>query len=158
MYVNYLVCAQSAIIEQGTNNLTIINIIDQIGSPVFPVGIMLCVVGQLSRKKNEKENLSMRLVITIDGQKPPLTDEVLTLSFQEKLSTRIIAKMQPLIIPRPGKLVAQIVQKKRTFGSWTIQVDKIGDELLSLPTGSTPKVVDKGPALGKTSNKSKSKK
>lgn len=136
MHLDFIVCAQSAVIDQATNNLSIHNIFEEIGAPIFPVAITMSVVAHLKKKKSEKENQALRLVFSLDNDQ--IGDQPINVAFQDKLVTRIIARIQPLVLQRPGILKVEIKQKNSSLGVWIVQIYKAGEELFlqSIPASA----------------------
>lgn len=124
MEVTLLVCAESSSLDQATNNLSILNVVEGLNAPIFPVALPLTVVAILRRKKNESATQTLRLRILLDGQQQPLFDAPLPIDFQGKLKSRAIGRIQTLVIPEPGSMRVTILRKKEILGEWQIDVNQ----------------------------------
>ena len=128
MKLRFLVCAVSAIVDEATKNVSITSILEQLASPIFPAAIPISVVANFVRQASEPDSADIRLSFKIDDQ--PLMDQPVTIQFQGNLGTRLIAQINPLIVPQPGRLIAEIRAKKKKLGDWEIDVKKAGNEML----------------------------
>src|SRR6266849_8604039 len=147
MQVYFLVCAQLAIVDQATNNISILNILEQAGAPIFPIALPMSVVAHLTRKKSENEKPVLRLIIKLDNRQ--IADHAVQFSFQGKLTARLIAQLQALPIESPGLLKVELQFRKKSLGSWNVQVYKTGEDVMlssSFPAGP-PK--ESAPLVGK---------
>ena len=90
-------------------------------------------------------------MLKLDGEQ--VVDEPIPVSFQSKLATRLIARLQTLVIEKPGLLTLELQLKKKSLGSWDISVNKTGEEVLlrSAPVGGP-----NGPALSSAKKQGRS--
>jgi hypothetical protein len=84
----FLLTAQSASLDQLTNNLSIWNILEQVSAPTFPIAVPMTIVVYLIRKKTESDKTDLKLVIKLDGRAPPIAEQPVSIFFQGKLKTR----------------------------------------------------------------------
>ncbi len=119
------VCAESIVRDVTTNNVSVLNIIEEINTPSFPVAIQkLSSLFYLVR--NEKDaavnELSIRFIINGEeiNRFPVHSD------FQDKLKTRVIVNLQGLVIPGPGRLHAILFLEDEEIGLWDIQINHTG--------------------------------
>jgi hypothetical protein len=136
MIIRYLVCAQNAVVDEKTKNVSIYSIIEQFNLPVFPAALPITIVAHFNRKKNENEKPKLTLLIQHDANKPPIVEESFSLDFQGKLGTRLIATIQPLVLEGPGNLDVSILFRNKPLGSWTMFVNQVGESvaLQSVPS------------------------
>ena len=78
----------------------------------------MSVVVHLIRAPNEKDSQDIRLRFRLDKEK--LADQQIALDFQGKPATRVVARIQPIILPRPGNLTVELIHKRRTLDSWNV--------------------------------------
>jgi hypothetical protein len=138
MKLRFLVCAAFAIVDEATKNISITSILEQLTSPTFPAAVPITVVGNFLRTAAEPDSSDIRLSFKIEGNQDPILDQPITLHFQGQLTTRLIAQVNPLLVPQQGRLIAEVKTKTKTLGSWTIEVKKAGNEMLLLNPPSAP--------------------
>lgn len=134
MKATFVVCAVSAIVDEATKNISITSILERLTSPTFPGAVPLTLVAHFNKEVSQADNFPIRVRLRIGTQ--TLMDQPVTIQFQGKQTTRLIAGVSPLVIPQPGELTADVLYRGKVIGAWTINVEKAGDELLLAgPTG-----------------------
>jgi hypothetical protein len=84
MRVLLFACAESAAIDQGTNRVSLFNLLEEIASPVFPVVFpQLTMAAVSSREEMEPSLFTLSLRITLGGQQ--LVESSLSIDFQGAL-------------------------------------------------------------------------
>jgi hypothetical protein len=138
MRVVLVVCAQSAIIDQQSNALSIINIFQEISSPSFPFAIGgFAIASLITREEDEAENptdLTLRMHLGNDQ----IMKANLDVNFQGRLALRHIGNIQGMLITEPGELVVSVNQGTQQLGSWSISIMQIGQPVLT--TEATPAI------------------
>jgi hypothetical protein len=135
MQLNLLVIAQSAVIDQATNNLSIFGIFEQITASGFPIAVPMTIVLHVSRKKAEKPSQDARIVLTLNGSK--IGEQRVTIEFQDKFKSRLIATVQPVVIERPGALTVSMFQRKTCLESWPVNILQVAQVHLGAPSQPT---------------------
>lgn len=130
MKLGYLVCSQSAIIDQTTNQVSILRVIEQVNAATFPIVTSLTVACHLVKEKKDADNVPVKLRFRLDGK--PVVEHELQLSFQGKPRHRIALNIEQLVIERPGVLTAELVYKNHTLGSWLIEVLSSGEKVVDV--------------------------
>ena len=126
MKVLFLVCAQSAVIDQQTNALSVFNILQELNSPSFPFAIAgFTVASFFMREPTELEDpTNVRLQIHLQGKQ--LANFDMALQFQGRRSLRHIANVQGLIFTEPGELRVSVHHADQEIGYWPVPIQNIG--------------------------------
>ncbi|MCB9839132.1 MAG: hypothetical protein H6813_07330 [Phycisphaeraceae bacterium] len=106
--VNFSMVAENAIINASTGSLSVIEILEHIATPSFPLTIpRLNVIGSMVRQESDDKTQSIELICDYEGR-----DEIYrtrqVVDFGENLSTIAIATIWGLRIPRPGNITFKI--------------------------------------------------
>ena len=94
MKAGYLVCAESAVVDQSTQNLSIYNIFENLTVPLFPVAVPMSVVAYLVRAPNKRDSQDIRLRFRLDKKNLPTNQAAL--DSQGKPATRVVARFSLL--------------------------------------------------------------
>lgn len=129
-------CCNECLIDGRTNQVSLINILEEISAPSFPAThARLNVLVVLERSLSEPSTVTCPLTIKNGSQ--ILLNSHLTFQFQQFLRTRAIADLQGLPILTPGKL--EIELNIPTIGNILWQVDVKPAVTVQNPTSaSTP--------------------
>jgi hypothetical protein len=108
--------AETIIRDAETNAMTIVNLIDNLTAPAFPMGLgKLSVLFVMRRDDGDPRNASGVLTFELDaielGQLP------VSLDFEDKPQTRLMVVFQGLVIPAPGTLRATLTIDATVVGS-----------------------------------------
>jgi hypothetical protein len=140
MEAAFVILANSASIDQATNQLSLFGLIEDLVVASFPVALpnpVFCVL--LSRKANEAEKVAVTFAAKFsDDRKPLFQSSEATVDFQGKRRLRFVAQLPPIVIPRLGELEFFVQTKRKVLGHWTILVAKIdASPTLEMTTGKT---------------------
>lgn len=118
-------CAENIIRDAATNNISFINLIENINSPGFPLFIQKFMVFNLiERTGKDSEQIDCELKIAINDK--DLIKQPLSLNFQDKMKIRSIVDIDGLTIPNPGILRVILSYKEKSLGAYEISVNKVG--------------------------------
>jgi hypothetical protein len=120
----FLTAAQSGAIDQGSNFLSVFNILESFAAPTFPVALPVTVIAIFERDGNEPETPNIELVVTLTGRDKELFKGALSFSFQGKNRARIFALIQSLTVAGPGELSFETRYSGKMIGSWTVAVEQ----------------------------------
>lgn len=134
MKVIFAVCAESVSVDQQTNKLSILGIIEELSGAGFP-GIIpsLSFIFVAQREKGDPETISYEIKISHNGK--AMGDVPTNFSFQGRPRTRAISNIQGIPIPGPGVLTIAATRKNKKFCSWSIPINDVSQPALS--TSST---------------------
>ena len=120
-HVKYGLVAESVVIDQQTNRVSVINILESIAAHAFPVAIykLVCI---FHLQKDEDDPESIELLVKITSGETQLTQLPVTANFRGKPNTRNIAEVGGLVILQPGELKVSLFQEQTLLGEWTLQV------------------------------------
>jgi len=152
-----LTCAESCVIDLKTNRLSIFHVMEQIGSPTFPLALpKFTLVVMLSKTRREPQKVLLPIHFTLDKQS--LANLHFELDFQDKIRARGIAEIQGLVIPGPGKLQATLKYKNEELGIWEIQADYTGKPKLVPKASASAAAVSPADSAPKASARKAAKK
>ena len=98
-----LICSEGVSVDIATKQVSIFNIIEQIGAIQFPVSMNnLCVVGLVEKKAEDKNIYNGSLIIKNNGV--DVAKSVFKVDFKTGTINRSISKFQGIAIPKPGSL------------------------------------------------------
>ena len=101
MDVELAICAESAVLDQTTNKLSLFGIVEELSGAGFPGFIPnVFFVLFLKRKKSEPEKLDFKISVELNGTS--FFSAPFSMSFQGKLRARAIANLQGVPIAGPG--------------------------------------------------------
>ena len=126
----FAMCAESVIIDRATNQLSIINLIEDMQAHGFPLGIpKLVAVFYLSREDgdNPSPSVSLRLNATEESTDTFPVD----VQFGEKLNNRIVTTLKGVVMPGPGTLRVSLIVDENEIGHW---------EFEAILKGETPQI------------------
>lgn len=119
-------CAESVVTDSRTNNVSVLNIVEQMNTMGFPaVSQKLVYFFFLTRDKTNAEIQKGSLVLSLDGKK--MNSFPVRIDFQGKLRTRIILTIEGFVIPKPGTLRAILKLRGKEYGRWDIHVEQIAE-------------------------------
>ena len=107
--IPFYCCAGGAAIDQQTNELSVFNVLHGITAVGFPVLVQGFVIVALIRRDvtTDKSKLDASFSLTLNGT--PLAPEVKTVvDFEDKPTSRLVLRLQGLIVKEPGKLEATL--------------------------------------------------
>lgn len=119
-------CAEKVIREIGSNKISVINIIEAIGAPGFPLFIPELACLFITERSQEDPNvLNCTIRISLDGEE--LNRKPGKISYEDKLLNRFILKINGLVIPKPGTLRISFLKKNNNeIGFWEVMVKSTG--------------------------------
>jgi hypothetical protein len=96
-------CADLTIVDRQTNNLSIINVIDQIAGLGYPLGLnRLSLVFVMQRDQVDPVRSEVDFVVLHNDAE--LARFTLAMDFEAGLVTRVLPTIQGFVIPSPGVL------------------------------------------------------
>jgi hypothetical protein len=134
MKVLLFVCSQTAIIDQQSNAMSVINIANEMPSPVFPFVIPFLTLSTiLSRDQSEIEDpTDVQIKMHLQGKL--VMEANMAVKFQGRLGLKHIATLQGIVIGEPGDLVLSIHQGEIELATWTSVIMHIGSPAISVET------------------------
>lgn len=142
MKVVYLTASQSGATDQGSNLISVFNILENFTAPTFPVAFPVTIIAIFERDLSESENPEVELVVKMEGQPTALFERPLPFSFQGKKRARVFGMIQSIAVPGPGILSFQIKHRSKSLASWDIEVEQGASALkvqTEVPNSQTPK-------------------
>jgi hypothetical protein len=139
MQVKFMILANSASIDQTSNQLSIFNVIEQISGLKFPApspATTLCML--LARETRDPDTTDFTLEGTISGNSQPLFRGGFTADFKGKKRVRIVAQIPPYLIPAPGTLTFALRRKNREIAAWSVDVAELALVEAQLKVASSP--------------------
>ena len=135
MKVPFAACCETVLQDVRTNNLSLINLIDEVQAVAFPIVMQkLCFVAIVDRTLEEPSTSQARLVGTLNG-KEVFSFEA-PLDFQGRTSTRTIGEFQGVLIQAPGRLLLSLQRQEEVLAAVTVEIKNIGNPQAELFAGS----------------------
>jgi hypothetical protein len=134
MRVVFATCCETVIQDFRSNNLSLINLMDQLNAVGFPiVAQKLCFVALLDRSQEEPSTTLARLVGKLNGIE--VFSFEAAIDFQGQLRTRTVGEFQGIFIQAPGMLKLSLMRESEELTSVTIEIKHIGNPQGQLFTG-----------------------
>jgi hypothetical protein len=127
MRVRLMACAQSAVIDQGTNAMSIFNIFQEFNAPGFPfaiAGMVVATLFSLDEGEPADDPADVRMQMTLGGRQ--LADVPMPLQFQGRRNLRHISNIQGVLITTPDDLVVSIYRGDNVLATWPIEIRHVG--------------------------------
>jgi hypothetical protein len=121
-------CAESVIIDQRSNSVSIINVIEGIQVPAFPVFIPKIHVISLLERENE-EPIKCDFQVLVKNNNQILIDMKTEINFLNKMKSRHLVEVAGIAIPAPGEVTFFLNYKGKEICSYSIQVLQIGENI-----------------------------
>jgi hypothetical protein len=133
MEARLIVCAQSVVIDQRSNALSLLNILEELNVPAFPFAIAYMAVGiLLSREATEPSNpTNFTLRFYLENEQ--IFRTIINPMFQQHLRMRFVLDIQAFVIQRAGTLRVTVNQDERELGMWKVYVNNIGPTAVVTP-------------------------
>jgi hypothetical protein len=114
----FLVCCKTAIVDSLTNQLSILNLIEEIKSPKFPAILTEAhIVAYIQKEENDSQTLDLE--ITVGQNQKVIVKQSVQINFGDGLRNRLILNF-PLFVPGPGEI--EISVKGLSGASFVIPV------------------------------------
>jgi hypothetical protein len=139
MRVEMFACAESAVIDQGTNRLSVFNFLEDIFAPVFPLAYPQATIAIIaSREETEPSTFDLNLRLTSTVQEQPLLQAPLRIDFQSRGRARVLAQIAGLPVPGPGRLRFSLLTGDDELAAWEVAVIQVSEpRIVVQPTGPT---------------------
>jgi hypothetical protein len=121
MELLFLICAESASIDQGTKRLSLFNIVEEIGALAFPGTVQsAALVMMAERQSHEPDQPTFNLSLLLNAKR--LHSTSLVVQFQQQMRCKVIASMNGVPLSGPGRLEIDVEYNGKSLGRWPIQV------------------------------------
>lgn len=121
MKLRLIVCCETNILDSRTNTVSCINLIEEIGSPQFPLLIpQFGVVALFEKEEGDQAVETCELRVKIGEAE--LLRGPLEIVFGVGRLHRSLVTLQGLVIPITGSLVASLERDGQELGKWEIPV------------------------------------
>ena len=118
-----LIVAEKVIIEKDTNKVTIVDVIENLKSPSYPLFFpnFSCLLYFENDKDNADQN---KYKFTLKNNDKLLIDTDVNIDFQGKLTTRSLVNINGLAIPAPGVVTIEISSEGQHIDSYSFNFDQ----------------------------------
>ncbi len=117
----YLIIAKTAIRDMETNNISLINILEQINASAFPLFLPEAhIVGVFIKEEGDDKEIGCELVVSVGAVQ--LMSTTIDLDFTNSNSCRIIMHINALPIPGPGEMKVKLNHGDNLIGTYTVNV------------------------------------
>lgn len=126
MLSKMMLCAKGVVIDRNTNNVSIFEILDQMGAPSFPLTVPeVTIYNLLERKESEPNQTNCELKMSIDGMELPSIPDI-SVDFAGSRRNRLTLHLQGLNIPKPGTFKFSLVCNGKVLDSCELSFIQIG--------------------------------
>jgi len=113
--------SESVVIDQQTNQVSVINVLEDIQSPGFPLVISkLSAVFYLTREASD--NAIVEFSIRFFNNEIELNRFPVTSNFEDKLKNRTRIQVNGLVIPNPGNFSVGIFYNDEELSRWQMAI------------------------------------
>jgi hypothetical protein len=128
--VYFAVAANRVLVDSVSNQVSIIDLYEQLRAPSFPVLVpKLTFLFYVSREKIDPSTHEVRLVCDI-GDKT-IVEAAVQLDFKSEDTTRIVIGLDNCTLPQAGVLKAKLMDKAVELGSLELTVEQVLGEALN---------------------------
>jgi hypothetical protein len=127
-----LTCAETSVLDQATNRVSLFNLLEEVITPTFPIGIYSIAVFTLWEREATEPDTHADLTVRLNERQ--LMQAQLGLNFQQATRCRAIITVLGLLLNEPGILVFEITLAGQVVGSWRV------------PVSATPQAAEVAPA------------
>jgi len=121
MKASFFLCADTAVIDKSSSQISIFNVLEQINTPTFPVTLpQFSVVATMDREEDEDEIVELKLQWTLNGRK--LLEMPVSLDFQGARRNHFVGQIRGLLVDEPGNLTAIFRLGPKRVGIWNIDI------------------------------------
>ena len=118
MKVRYIACAQGSSVDHKTNELSLFQVLDEIGSEAFPVRLpSLCVAALFEREADEEQAQGYVMTVSLDAAL--IASFALQVDFGGARRNRSVNTVKGLTIPTPGLVAVRLSQKGAALAEWS---------------------------------------
>ncbi|NQS97210.1 MAG: hypothetical protein HQ591_02040 [candidate division Zixibacteria bacterium] len=119
-----LLCAEGIVRDVVTNNITVYNIIEEIGSVGFPLFLKKIFVFFVLNRTIE-DDTEIEFDVKIINNEELLYESTVKADFQGKNRTRIIIKFDGIAVSSPGELIVIVERNGKEYGKYMIKVNHL---------------------------------
>ncbi|RXK86868.1 DUF6941 family protein [Filimonas effusa] len=125
MTCSTLLCAQTIITDKATNNVSVINIVENINASLFPIQIPISVLIATERKVEDPASFNILFRFTLNGD--PLLETPVAVTFLDQtVKHNATINIAGLLINQPGMLFASVVYNGEVIKSTSLTVQGNG--------------------------------
>lgn len=118
------VCADSAVVDQSNNRLSLFNIIDDLSIQQFPaLFTRLTPVFLVEREEGDPELFNAAIVITQGANE--LGRIPVDANFSGRPRLRLLPQIQGLVVPVPGEIRVTLRQGEIELGHWAFSITQV---------------------------------
>lgn len=140
MQLKFLICGESAAVDNRRNSLSIFHMLDEINAAAFPVVVaQMCIAMLFERNANDApEPNNVSLQISLNDQE--LFRTQIDLRFGAHYRMRYVTDFRGLLVSAPGNLRFAVTVGEERLGEWVVPVNHIGQLMVQpdLPLRNQP--------------------
>jgi hypothetical protein len=126
-----LTCAQTTVVDQKTNALSVINILQEINSPVFPVATPGFTIASILWRETTEPNEPTDIAVKMRLNGKEIMNVPIAANFQGRLGLRHVGSVQGLLIEEPGELRVSFQAGEEPLGEWVILIRHVGQPTMA---------------------------
>jgi hypothetical protein len=120
MQLLLLTCAETCVIDQTTQRLSLFNLLEEVQTPTFPAAIYSVAVFTLWEREAAEPDPNAQLIVRLNNNQ--LLQAPLKVAFQEKLRTRTILTVHGLVMAEPGTLIVEVRAGDDIARTWRVPI------------------------------------
>ena len=145
--VQLLMCVETAIVDQRKNNLSLINVFEDMNVSGFPFILpSVCIVGVFTREQGDPASKDLEFDLKVGEQ--VLIRRPFKVGFTENNSTRTIIEVNGVAISKPARVVASLYDEVKVISSYGFSVQVLPEHLLSMFEGPSLVRMERGAEKG----------
>jgi hypothetical protein len=116
----FFICSESVAIDAATSRLSIYHVTEELTATSFPVLVpQLHIVAMLERTLQDSATFMATAAVTLDGAQ--IGNEMsISVDFKEHERTKVVANIQGIVLPKPGKVRVLFKSEKTVLGVWEV--------------------------------------
>ena len=118
MKVRYIACAAGSSVDHKTNELSLFQVLDEIGAQAFPIRLpSLSVAALFERAADEAPAQGYVMTVSLDAAL--IASFALQVDFAGARRNRSVNTVKGLAIPAPGLVAVRLAQKSEVLAEWS---------------------------------------
>ena len=121
--VYFAIAANRVLVDARTNQVSIIDVYENLESPQFPVFLpKVTLLFYLSRDAGDPQTRDLTMICSLEDVE--IFNTQIHVDFQVSLTNRIVLEVEGVTIPKPGIIKARIMDKDQSLGVLDLLVER----------------------------------
>lgn len=128
MKAQFVLCSETAILDQMSGGLSIINLFERLSVVGFPFFLPRMMVSALLAR-TEEEPSAGQAVLTIHLDDQEVASVAVGFDFQGRLASRALLGVEGFVVPAPGRITVRLESGGDVLGAFVFEAAKMGGDL-----------------------------